>query len=270
MKSPAIQRLRERLAANQPALGLWVSLESPSITEIAVALGLDWIVIDAEHGHLDWKEITEHLRATMRSHTVALVRLAELNAALVKRALDCGADGVIIPWIETAEQLRQAVSFAQYPPRGVRGIGGERATAWGQCTLQHIQEANENVLVVPLIESVRGGQNIDELLSVEGVDVFLFGPSDYSSSAGYPGQWMGPGVAEQMLAIKDRITAAGKHCGIMTGSEADLLTRREQGFGLLGVGSDCSLLLRSLHAALAAVGRDRKLNTQLSADNAVQ
>jgi 2-keto-3-deoxy-L-rhamnonate aldolase RhmA len=266
MKTPAIQKLRRKLAANEPAVGMWVTLESPSITEIAVALGLDWIVIDAEHGHLDWKEVTEHLRASMRSDTVALVRLTELNASLVKRALDNGADGIVIPWIETTEELRRAVSFAQYPPGGVRGIGGERATGWGQCTPEHVREATENVLVVPMIESVRGGQNIEELLRVDGVDVFLFGPADYSSSAGYAGQWQGPGVAEQLLAIKDKIVAAGKHCGLMTGSEADLIARREQGFTLLGLGGDCSLLLRSLHAALAAIGRDRKINTQFTAE----
>src|SRR5436189_5027401 len=119
MKTNAIRKLRQKLAANQPVYGLWVTLESPSITEMAVALGVDWIVIDAEHGHLDWKEIVEHIRTTVRSDTVALVRLTEHSISLVKRALDIGADGVVIPWMETADQLREAVAFAQYPPEGV-------------------------------------------------------------------------------------------------------------------------------------------------------
>src|SRR5713101_9475871 len=123
MNIPAIKRLREKLAADEPIYGLWVTLESASISEMAVALGLDWIVIDAEHGHLDWKEILEHIRATVRSDTVALVRLAELNCSLIKRALDIGADGVVLPWIETQAQLRQAVAFANFPPQGLRGIG---------------------------------------------------------------------------------------------------------------------------------------------------
>ena len=128
MKTEAIQKLRAKLAADQPTYGLWITLESASITEIAVALDLDWVVIDAEHGHLDWKEILEHLRATVRSDTVALVRIAELNAGLIKRALDIGADGVVVPWIESAEQLQQAIAFAKYPQEGIRGIGAERAT----------------------------------------------------------------------------------------------------------------------------------------------
>src|SRR3954447_23881085 len=132
MKTPALRKLREKLAANQPLYGLWVTLESPSISEMAAALGLDWIVIDAEHGHLDWKEIVEHLRAAVRSDTVALVRIAELNGSLIKRVLDLGADGIVVPWVEPAEQLKQAVAWARYPTEGLRGIGAERATGWGQ------------------------------------------------------------------------------------------------------------------------------------------
>src|SRR5882672_10466489 len=152
MKTGAIKALRKRLAADQPTYGMWISLESATLSEMAVALGLDWIVIDAEHGHLDWKEILEHVRGAVRSDTVMLVRVAELNAGLIKRALDIGADGVVIPWVETAEQLKQAVTFATYPPQGLRGIGAERATGWGQCLVQHTEEANENVLIVPIIE----------------------------------------------------------------------------------------------------------------------
>src|SRR5436189_3165347 len=109
MKTAALQAFRKKLAQDQTVLGLWITLESPSISEMAAALGLDWIVIDAEHGHLDWKEIVEHLRATVRSETVALVRVAECNIGLIKRALDIGADGVVVPWVESAEQLRAAV-----------------------------------------------------------------------------------------------------------------------------------------------------------------
>src|SRR6266566_7101549 len=137
MKTTAINRLRKRLATGEPTYGMWISMESATVSEMAVGLGLDWIVIDAEHGHLDWKEILEHIRATVRSDTVALVRIAELNSGLIKRALDIGADGIVVPWIETPAQLKQAVAFANYPPEGVRGIGAERSTAWGQCLSQH-------------------------------------------------------------------------------------------------------------------------------------
>jgi len=259
MKTDAIRNLRRKIADNTPVLGLWVTLESPSITEMAVALGLDWVVVDAEHGHLDWKEIVEHIRAAVRSNTVVLVRVAERSIGLIKRALDIGADGIVVPWIESADELREVVSFAHFPPEGVRGIGAERATCWGQCFVQHTQEANEHVLVVPIIESVAGGRAIDSMLQVDGVDLFFFGPADYSSSAGHRGQWEGPGVAEQLLAIKDKIRGAGKNVGIIASSNENLLERTQQGFRLLGVGIDTGLLRRGLHGSLAAVGRDRRI-----------
>ncbi|MDP6444139.1 MAG: aldolase/citrate lyase family protein [Pirellulaceae bacterium] len=257
MKTKALKRFRAKLADNEPLYGLWVTLESASITEMAVALGIDWIVVDAEHGHLDWKEINEHIRAGLRSDTVVLVRLAERSTSLTKRALDIGADGVVIPWVETAGELEEAIRDCRYPTEGRRGIGGERATAWGQCLAEHTSVANEHVLVVPLIESVAAIPNIPAMCSVDGADVFFFGPADFSSTAGYRGQWEGPGVAEQILELKDSICEAGKHCGLVTTSIGNLVERREQGFRMLGVGADNGLLLRSIHQALQAVDRDR-------------
>lgn len=264
MKSAAIRALRRKLAADEPAFGLWVTLESPSITEMAVALGVDWVVIDAEHGHLDWKEIVEHIRATVRSETVALVRIAELNIGVIKRALDIGADGIVVPWVESAEQLAQAVSFARYPLEGLRGIGAERATAWGQALVEHTAEANEHVLVIPIIETVRTLANLPEMLKVPGVEIFQFGPADYSSTAGYRGQWEGPGVAEQILAMKDQIHAAGKHCGVVATSNDNMQQRIGQGFRMIALGMDAGLLLRSIKGSLATVGRDRTINAELT------
>lgn len=256
MNIAALQKFRRHIAADRPALGLWVTLESPSITEIAVALGLDWVVVDAEHGHLDWKEIVEHLRAAVRSTTVVLVRIAELNGGLIKRALDLGADGVVIPWVESAEQLRQAVSFCRYPPEGLRGIGAERATVWGQAFVEHTAQANDNVLVVPIIETVRAARQLPAMLAVDGVDVFFFGPADFSATAGYRGQWEGPGVAEEILRLKDSIRATGKACGLLATSQENLQQRVAQGFRMLGLGTDAGLFIRSVRDNLRAMQRD--------------
>ena len=268
MKTAAIRSLRQKLAQDQCVYGLWVTLEAPSVTEMAVALGLDWVVIDAEHGHLDWKEIVEHLRATVRSDTVALVRIAELNQGLIKRALDIGADGVVIPWIESADQLRRAVAYATFPPEGTRGIGAERATCWGQCFVEHTGEANENVLVVPIIETVDAVKNARSLCQVDGVELLFFGPADLSSTAGFRGQWEGPGVAQQILGAKELVRAAGKHCGVVATSNPDLEQRRSQGFRMLGLGLDAGLLLRSLRESLRPLGRDRTISASFSLETA--
>jgi 2-keto-3-deoxy-L-rhamnonate aldolase RhmA len=263
MKVKALQKLRQKLNQNEPIYGLWVTLESASITEMAVALGLDWVVIDAEHGHLDWKDINSHIRAALRSDTVVLVRIAERSTILSKRALDIGADGIMIPWMEKVEEVEEAVRDCRYPPEGRRGIGGERATAWGQCLSEHAAEANENVLIVPLIESIAAIPNVATMCEVDGIDLFFFGPADFSSTAGFRGQWEGPGVAEQILKLKDTINAAGKHCGVVSTSNQNLTDRLDQGFRMLALGTDSGLLLRSLHQSLQEVDRDRLPATSL-------
>jgi phosphoglycerate dehydrogenase-like enzyme/2-keto-3-deoxy-L-rhamnonate aldolase RhmA len=264
MKIAACQSLRRLLASDQPAFGLWISLDSPAITEMAVAFGLDWVVIDAEHGHLDWKEIAEHVRAAVRSETVVLVRIAELNCGAIKRALDIGADGVVIPRIETRAEVEAAVRFARYPLEGVRGIGAERATAWGQAMAEHAADANENVFVVPIVETVMGAANLEAMLDVPGVELFWFGPADYSASAGHRGQWEGPGVAGDLLRMKDAIRRAGKHCGVVAISDENVQQRLSEGFRAVGLGFDAGLLIRSLGNALTAVGRDRAMRADLS------
>ncbi|MEI6340102.1 MAG: aldolase/citrate lyase family protein, partial [Verrucomicrobiota bacterium] len=147
---------------------------------------------------------------------------------------------------------------------GVRGVGAERATCWGECFVEHAGEADENVLVVPLIESVKAGENIDSLLRVEGADLFFFGPADYSATAGFTGQWEGPGVAEKILAAKDRILAAGKYAGVIARSDEDLKLRTEQGFQALGLGLDAGLMIRSLKNSLKSIGRGGRIISSLS------
>ena len=237
MNVAALRRFRAKLANDEPVYGLWVTLDAASITEIAVALGLDWVVIDAEHGHLDWGDIANHLRGAVRSETVILVRIAEANAALVKRVLDIGADGVVVPWVETGAQLEQIVSFAHYPPRGVRGIGAERATGWGQCFAQHVEESEANV--------------------------FFFGPADYSATAGHPGQWEGPGVAEEIQTAASAIRTAGKHCGVVAGTVDNVEERLAQGLRVLGLGLDAGLLIGALRERLTQLGRKCEMQPSL-------
>lgn len=250
--------LKKKLASRRPTTGLWVTLESPTITEIAVTLGLDWVVIDAEHGHLDFKEILEHIRATRNSTTVPLVRIQEIEQGLIKRVLDLGAAGILVPQVYSAEEVQRAVRFAKYPPWGQRGVGGERATRWGLGLKTDTVAANSETLVIPLMETVSAGKCIEEICDIPGVDAIQFGPADYSASAGSLGEWEGPGVAAQLLDIKDRIRARGLPCGILCRDSQDLLQRRDQGFQMLGLATDTGLLIRGLQNALKTVALPRQ------------
>jgi 2-keto-3-deoxy-L-rhamnonate aldolase RhmA len=264
LKTKALQEFRRKLRADEPVFGLWSTLPSPSVTEIAVAAGLDWVAIDAEHGSFDWLTIERHVRATVRSSTVLIVRVSELNSSLFKRSLDIGADGVSAPFISTDADVRRAVDYALYPPKGVRAVGGDRATVWGQCLAMHVAEANDNVLVLPNLETLEAARNLDEMLKVPGVDTYFFGPADFSASAGYAGQWQGPGVAEALLNMKDRIRSAGKQCGIIASSQEDISLRIKQGFRMIGIGSDSGLLIKGLRQTLLSVGRETALTTSLN------
>ncbi len=248
MTSPIL--LKKKFASRKPTTGLWVTLESPTITEIAVTLGLDFVVIDAEHGHLDFKEILEHIRVTRNSTTVPLVRIQEIEQGLIKRVLDLGAGGILVPQVHSAEEVQRAVRFAKYPPWGQRGVGSERATHWGMGLKSDTLIANSETLVIPLMETVSAGKCIEEICDIPGVDAIQFGPADYSASAGSLGNWEGPGVAAQLLDIKDRIRARGIPCGILCRDSAELLKRRDQGFQMLGLNSDTGLLIRGLQLAL--------------------
>jgi 2-keto-3-deoxy-L-rhamnonate aldolase RhmA len=246
----SVNLLKSKLARGETTVGIWITLESPTITEIAVALGLDWVVIDTEHGHLDYKEVVEHIRVTGNSRTTPLVRIAETTPGIIKRVLDLGAQGIIVPQVNSAQEVVLAVRYAKYPPEGIRGVGGERATLWGLGLQSQTAISNRETMVIPLIETLAGGRELASILDVPGVDAIYLGPADYSSSAGFLGQWEGPGVAEALLSFKEMARERGLACGILSTGVEDARMRRDQGFRMIGLGADTGLLIRSLKAAL--------------------
>lgn len=257
--------LKRKLAARKPTCGLWVTLESPTVTEIAVTLGVDWVLIDAEHGHLDFKDILEHIRVTKNTDTVALVRIQEIEQGLIKRVLDLGAGGIMVPQVYSREEVERAVRFAKYPPWGLRGVGAERATRWGMGLKSDTIQANSETLVIPMMETVSAGQCIEEICDIPGVDAIQIGPADYSASSGALGEWEGPGVAAQLLKIKDRVHARGIPCGILCRDNADLQRRKDQGFQLLGMSTDTGLLIRGLNQSLDVMSAPPRKAAETSA-----
>jgi 2-keto-3-deoxy-L-rhamnonate aldolase RhmA len=252
MFSPC-NHLKPKLARGETTLGLWVTLESPTITEIAVTLGLDWVVIDTEHGFLDYKEVVEHIRVTRNSTTTPLVRIPEISPGIIKRVLDLGAHGIIVPQVTSAAEVATAVRYAKYPRQGTRGVGGDRATLWGLGLQSQTAIANNETMVIPLIETLAAGQDLAAILATPGVDAIYLGPADYSAAAGFLGQWEGPGVAEKLGGFKDLARSRGLASGIMATSLDDAKRRRDEGFQMIGLGADTGLLIRALREATEAV-----------------
>ena len=173
----------------------------------------------------------------------------------VSHCEDLGVHGVLLPLIRTADDLRLGFGFARYPKAGMRGIGLDRAVRWGLALESYVKVADEETLVIPIIETAEASANIGEILAVPGVEAIFFGPADFSSSAGYRGQWEGPGIAERILQMKDTIRNAGKNCGVVSTSVDNLKERRDQGFRMIALGLDTTLFMRALLETLTAVGR---------------
>ena len=247
-----MDRLRTKLGDKRAAFGMFVSLESASISEIAAELGVDWLCVDLEHGHLSYKDVLEHLRAVRGSGTTVLVRVPIAAQDTIKRVLDIGADGVLIPLPLSGADIDRAAGWARYPSDGERGVGSDRAVRWG-LNPAYLAAANDSVLVVPIIETREAVASVDDILKVDGIKVIFVGPADLSARYGYLGQWEGPGVDKTVLDVKDRARASGIACGIMSLDVADAVRRRDQGFQLIGLGSDAGLLVRSIKGALEAL-----------------
>lgn len=242
--------LRRKLNSGDATYGMWVTLESPSVTEAAVALGLDWIVIEMEHGHLDWRNVLEHIRVCSATDTAAIVRIPEIQRSFIQRTLDLGADGIILPMVGDAQQLETAFKFGRFPPAGVRGVGGERSVKWGLDWEGYLQSANAETLIIPLLETKDATENVDKILAVTGLETIFFGPADMSASFGHLGEWEGPGVAKAILNMRAKAEASGIASGILARTPEEAGMRRDQGFQMIGLGADVNLILRSLRETL--------------------
>lgn len=250
-KNPLRRQFHERVTC----YGLWIGTECPSITEAAVALGLDWVCIDMEHGHLDFSHVMAHVRAVRGSETAAVVRVPGIEMSAIKRALDMGAHGVIVPYAQGSADVENAFRFGKYPPRGLRGISGERAVKWGLGSQEYIECADEETLIIPLIETRGAIEEIDAIFGIPGLQVIFFGPADLSASYGHKGDWEGPGIAERILEVRAKAEAKGIASGIMSRDTKDTILRRDQGFRMIALGTEMGLMIRSIREHLDALDR---------------
>jgi 2-keto-3-deoxy-L-rhamnonate aldolase RhmA len=221
MKSSAIHKFRSKLQSNGPAYGVWITLEAAAVSDIATGLGFDWIGIDAAHTALDWQQVLDHIRAAARSETIALVRIAGSNGGAIDRAIALGADGVLVQAPEDAAQLQSIVDH-------VRLTSGA------------------NTLIVPVVAPGHPAGQINELASVQGIELFFV----ESASSSYS-----PAEIERTVAeIKKR----GKHAGIVAASEQELTSYAAQQFKVVGVGSDAEIIRRGIKTMMEAISKIAK------------
>jgi len=230
-------------------------IRSVEVPKILAAAGFDWTFLDGEHGGFGIETLQDLCHASTAVGLSPIVRVAEMQYALVARALDCGAQGVIFPRVESAELLESAVSWTKFPPVGVRGfglsathIGYERATL-----PQILEHMNQNVMVVLQIETKLAVEKRDELLSVPGLDAVLIGPVDLSISLGIPGDFENPKMIEAMEQIRDSCVKHGVAPGTQTRSLALAKFWKQRGMIFLGSGSETGFLLEKASETAAAL-----------------
>jgi 4-hydroxy-2-oxoheptanedioate aldolase len=249
----AENRLKAALAKDELLLGCWLSMATPASAEIAGGAGFDWVLIDGEHGPNDVSTIRAQLMALNGSRASVLVRVPWGEAWILKRMLDLGAQSLLVPMIDTAEQARAMVRAVRYPPEGIRGVGAGFARASGYGAVADYQRtANDQICLIVQAESRKAIENIDDIAATEGVDAVFFGPSDLSADMGHLGN---PGAPEVVAALEHgiaRVRAAGKAAGIIAFGPGEAKRWAEAGARVIAVASDVRALAWTLRDIAAA------------------
>ena len=251
-----MKSLRSRVLAGELVTGTWLNLGSNITAEIAARAGFDWVLIDLEHGSGSEADLVSQLQAVDTTDTVSIVRIAWNETPRFKRTLDMGPGGVMIPYVNTAEEARQAALSMRYPPQGVRGAARfHRANGYSSQFDSYFAEANDKLLTVVQIETREAVENADAIAAVEGVDVLFIGPLDLSVSLGITGQMQHPDFRAAVRQVMDACRAHGKSPGILLPGADMIAAAVEDGFRFLAAGSDGSAVaagMKSLVSAFAA------------------
>lgn len=247
MTSPGAEgtlSLKGRLASGALTVGSWLTVGHGSVAEVMARAGFDFLVIDIEHSVIELSQVQELVRAIEPSGVASIVRLSSNDAVQIKRVMDTGATGVMVPMVASAAEAAAAVRAVHYPPKGTRGVGLARAQGYGADFDGYRTRLEREAVVIVMIEHVDAVERIDEILSVVGVDGYIIGPYDLSGSLGIPGRFDDPRVVE----LIDRVLEAGQRLGVPGGlhvvdPEPERFARHvAAGFRLLGYGMDLRFL----------------------------
>lgn len=209
------RRFKDKLVADELTLGTFIQVGGPEVVEICGAVGLDFVILDTEHTPVGWERLSAMCLAGLYAGTFPIIRVGTTQQALVTRALDAGARGVMFPQVQTADEASVAARACRYPPDGTRGAAGSRNMGWGvtMTLADYIPEANRGVVCVVQIESRAGVDQVGAIAAVPGVDCLFVGLSDLSVDLGCPGQYGHPDLEAEL----DRVLAAGRTHGVAVG-----------------------------------------------------
>lgn len=239
-----MKKLKTELQEKQVTIGSWITLAHPAIAEIMAKAGFDWLAVDLEHSVITIREAEEQIRIIDLCGVVPLVRLSANDSIQIKRVMDAGAHGVIVPMVNSVAEAEQAVAAVCYPPMGRRGVGLARAQGYGSSFDKYLDWVNKDTVVIVQVEHIDAVNNLEAILAVKGVDGFIVGPYDLSGSLGVPGQFDHPLMKEAMQRIETVGTASGKATGIhvIEPKPDELKNRIAQGYLFVAYSLDIRML----------------------------
>jgi 2-keto-3-deoxy-L-rhamnonate aldolase RhmA len=227
-------------------------IRTVGVVKYLAAAGHDFLWFDTEHNMLDWETLLTLVQMSLASDIVPLIRITDLSYPLVARALDTGAYGVIIPRVETREEVERAVSYAKYPPLGRRGAGGQARNAYMTRSVKEaLDEGNALSMVIVQVESQEAVDRLDEIASVPGLDVVCIGPQDLSISLGVPGAFDDPIFLKTVATVVEKCSRHNIPVGMVSREAKSFKTWHEMGIRFLVCGSDGSLLLQAARQDIA-------------------
>lgn len=238
-------RVKRALRAGEKTCGAWLHLCSPISAEIMAHAGFDWLMVDLEHSPCDYQTLMALYQAASATPAVPLARAPWNDFVAIKRILDCGAYGVMIPWVNTKEEAAAAVAACKYPPKGIRGLANTRPTGWTRYTKEYVARANDEIMVILQIETMEAVRNIDDILSVPDIDVVFIGPADLSTSTGHPLEVGHPEVQAAMATIEQAALARKIALGTVSGTWEQAKALYDKGYQFVSLASDAYLLARS-------------------------
>lgn len=247
--------LKKKLRNRENTIGSWITIPNQSVIDILAEADFDWLCIDIEHTSIDYNEL-QILIGFIQSHDIAaLVRVSKNEEVVIKKALDVGADGIIVPMVCTSEEAAQAVSHAKYPPIGKRGVGLNRAQRFGFGFDKYTEWLVDNLVVIAQIEHIEGVNNIDEIISTEGIDGIIIGPYDLSGSLGIPGKYNEQIVIDAINNVEIACKAQKKSMGYhVIEPDSDLIKEKQDaGYNFIAFSTDFLFMGRTAASEMAKI-----------------
>lgn len=242
----------QKIKTSSPVVGTLLTLDLPEVAEILSSCNFDWLFLDMEHGPLSIASV-QHLIQAMRGDCSSIVRIPENSPVWIKRALDTGCDGIIVPQVNDPEEAKGAVMAAKFPPKGSRSVGIGRAHGYGQSFAEYISSANDSVALIIQVEHIRAVQNLDEILEVDGIDGIFIGPYDLSGSMNLLGQVTAEPVQQALGEVKRKCREKSMPFGIFVMKGEAAQKEIQDGCSFIAVGIDSVLLANAALTTSALV-----------------